>query len=132
MILQSICVNLAVIFYLTFSYMNFNLQISGFASDKGKAFIEILNAKGGVVSQEVITIINKKVSKEINVPTAGKYGIKVFHDENNNKKMDTNLVGFPLERWGTSNGVRPAFRAPKLDEILLEIKVNDIVKVAIR
>jgi uncharacterized protein (DUF2141 family) len=112
--------------------MNFNLQISGFASDEGKAFVEILDAKGDVVSQEVISISNKKVSKKINIPTVGKYGIKVFHDENNNKKLDTNSVGYPTERWGVSNGVRPAFRAPKLDEILLEIKENDVVKVAVR
>jgi uncharacterized protein (DUF2141 family) len=110
MILQSICVNLAVIFYLTFSYMNFNLQISGFASDKGKAFIEILNAKGGVVSQEVITIINKKVSKEINVPTAGKYGIKVFHDE---KKNGHELSWFSIGTLGNFKWRETRFSCPK-------------------
>lgn len=112
--------------------MNFELQISGFASDEGKAFVEVLNESGEVVSQEVLTITNRKVSKKINVSAAGKYGVKVFHDENNNKKLDTNLVGYPTERWGASNNVRPAFRAPKLDEILVEVTENDVVKVAIR
>jgi len=132
MILQSIYVNLIVIFYLTFSSMNFNLQISGFASDEGKAFVEILNGKGDVVSQEIISISNKKISKKMDVPTAGKYGIKVFHDENDNKKMDTNSIGYPTERWGASNGARPAFRAPKLEEILVDIIEDGFVRVAVR
>lgn len=130
--LQSLCVNLAVISYLTLFSMTFNLQITGFASDEGNAFVEVLDAKGDVVSQEVIPIKNKKVSKKISIPATGKYGVKVFHDENDNKKLDTNMVGYPTERWGTSNDVRPAFRAPKLDEILVDVKSNDIIKIAIR
>jgi uncharacterized protein (DUF2141 family) len=35
---------------------------------------------------------------------AGKYAISVFHDENSNGKLDTNLVGIPKEGYGFSNG----------------------------
>lgn len=32
----------------------------------------------------------------------GEYAIKVFHDENNNKKIDRNFLGIPKEGYGAS------------------------------
>ena len=34
---------------------------------------------------------------------AGSYAVKLFHDENDNGKLDTNLVGIPSEGYGFSN-----------------------------
>lgn len=49
------------------------------------------------------------VFKEI---PAGVYGISAFHDEDNNGKLNTNLVGYPMERYGASNNARNTFSAP--------------------
>lgn len=45
----------------------------------------------------------------------GTYGISAFHDENNNGKLDTNLVGYPLEDYCASNNERNTFSAPDFD-----------------
>src|SRR5277367_2207196 len=37
----------------------------------------------------------------------GKYAAYIIHDRNQNGKMDSNLVGFPLEAFGFSNDIRP-------------------------
>lgn len=111
--------------------MNFTIEISGFDSDKGKAFVEIIDENGIAVSRLVLPILGKKVVKTIELPSSGKYGLKVFHDENNNKKLDKNLVGYPTEKWGVSNGIRPSFRAPKTEEILISLKENDKVKIVV-
>lgn len=111
--------------------MNVTLEITGFDNDKGKAFVEIIDEKGKVVSQLVLPINQKKVVKSIELPAAGKFGVKVFHDENNNQKMDKNLVGYPTEKWGVSNSARPSFRAPKTEEILVSVKANDKIKVIV-
>jgi uncharacterized protein (DUF2141 family) len=49
------------------------------------------------------------VFKEI---PAGVYGISAFHDEDNNGKLNTNLVGYPLEEYCSSNNARNMFSAP--------------------
>lgn len=49
------------------------------------------------------------VFKEI--PT-GTYGISAFHDEDNDGKLDTNLVGYPVEEYCSSNNARNMFSAP--------------------
>lgn len=48
--------------------------------------------------------------------TAGNYAVSVAHDENTNKKVDTNFVGMPTEAWGVSNNIRPLMRAPRWQE----------------
>jgi uncharacterized protein (DUF2141 family) len=49
------------------------------------------------------------VFKEI---PAGTYGISAFHDEDNDGKLDTNLVGYPTEDYCASNNARNMFSAP--------------------
>ncbi len=48
--------------------------------------------------------------------TTGNYAVSVAHDENTNKKVDTNFVGMPTEAWGVSNNIRPLMRAPRWHE----------------
>ena len=43
---------------------------------------------------------------------AGTYGISAFHDANNDGKLDTNLVGYPVEQYCASNNARNMFSAP--------------------
>ena len=60
-----------------------------------------------------ISVENKKsVAVFENLPP-GEYAVSVYHDENNNKKMDTNLLGIPKEGVGASNNARGHFGPPK-------------------
>jgi uncharacterized protein (DUF2141 family) len=43
----------------------------------------------------------------------GEYAIAMVHDENSNLKLDTNLVGAPVEGYAAS-GVNKRFSAPKV------------------
>lgn len=44
---------------------------------------------------------------------AGEYALAVFHDENNNKDLDTNFIGIPKEGYGFSNNSKATFGPPK-------------------
>jgi len=46
----------------------------------------------------------------------GEYAIKIFHDENANEKLDTNLVGMPKERFGFSNDAMGRFGPPSFEQ----------------
>ncbi len=46
----------------------------------------------------------------------GTYGISAFHDENDNGKLDTNLVGYPIEDYCASRNARNMFSAPSFDD----------------
>ena len=49
-----------------------------------------------------------------NLP-AGRYAISVFHDENRNGKMDSNLLGIPVERYGFSNNAMGKMGPPDFE-----------------
>ena len=46
----------------------------------------------------------------------GTYAVMVHHDENDNQKMDKNLLGMPLEGYGASNNHTHALSAPTWEE----------------
>jgi uncharacterized protein (DUF2141 family) len=60
-----------------------------------------------------IVKVNKTTARCIfkDVP-AGIYGVSAFHDEDNDGKLDTNFVGYPLEEYCSSNNARNMFSAP--------------------
>lgn len=60
----------------------------------------------------VVKVNGKKALCVFKQVPAGSYGISAFHDENNDGKLDTNLVGYPLEEYCASNNARNLMSAP--------------------
>jgi uncharacterized protein (DUF2141 family) len=47
---------------------------------------------------------------------AGTYGLSAFHDQNNNGKLDTNLLGMPTEDYCASNNARGVLGPPSFND----------------
>jgi uncharacterized protein (DUF2141 family) len=58
-----------------------------------------------------------------NLPT-GSYAFAVFFDENNNKKLDKNLVGVPVEPYGFSKNPTSKWRLPNWEEVKFEMNTS--------
>ncbi|MBA6379444.1 MULTISPECIES: DUF2141 domain-containing protein [unclassified Colwellia] len=75
--------------------------------------------------------VKAKNGKEIaifeNVPD-GDYAIKMYQDENDNNKMDFNMMGIPKEGYGFSNNVG-MFGAPKYKEAKFMVKENTAITI---
>lgn len=55
-----------------------------------------------------------------NVPS-GTWAVLAYHDENSNKKLDTNFVGMPTEGYGFSNGAASRFGPPSFKEAAITV-----------
>lgn len=55
----------------------------------------------------------------------GEYAVMITHDENDNGKMDTNVMGMPLEGYGFSNNPR-VMRKPTWDEARFTVTDGDV------
>jgi uncharacterized protein (DUF2141 family) len=94
--------------------------ISNLKNNRGQVDLAIFNKEKefpkspGKDVRVLLVSINDRKSVAVfdNLP-AGEYAISVFHDENNNKKMDTNFFGIPKEGIGASNNARAHFGPPK-------------------
>lgn len=60
----------------------------------------------------IVRVHNKKALCVFKDVPAGTYGISAFHDEDNDGRLDTNLVGYPLEEYCASNNARNLMSAP--------------------
>ena len=84
---------------------------SGFPMDSSQA-IKIIDATKG----------DKSYSCDFDTVVGKSYAVSVAHDENGNRKVDTNAFGVPQEGWATSNDVTHTFRAPNFEESKFQMK----------
>ncbi len=70
---------------------------------------------GEEIVEGIITPVNEAgsvIAVFENLPL-GTYALSLYHDQNNNGKLDTNFVGIPKEPYGFSNDARGTFGPPK-------------------
>lgn len=51
----------------------------------------------------------------------GEYAIAVYHDQNDNDKLDKNMVGYPKEPFGFSNNYRPIVSGPDFKDCAFDL-----------
>ena len=62
----------------------------------------------------------------------GSYAMFVFHDKNNNNKMDKNFLGMPTEGYGASNNKLPFAAAPHFEDNKFIVNDNKTVSLNIQ
>jgi uncharacterized protein (DUF2141 family) len=56
----------------------------------------------------------------------GVYGISAFHDENNDGKLDTSWVGYPIEEYCASNNARNLMSAPSFSDARFKYRGGNV------
>lgn len=100
------------------------ITMKGFKSDNGSAFIALANSKESYESKggkpvfigATVPVKNLKAEAVFSGIPYGEYAIRVFHDVNGNKKLDTNFLGIPKEPYGFSNNAKSRFGPPDYDK----------------
>jgi uncharacterized protein (DUF2141 family) len=97
-----------------------HVEISGLRNDKGQVLCALFSSAEGFPksSAKAAAHANSEISQgravcEFPGVASGTYAVSVFHDENSNGKLDTNLMGIPREGVGASNGAKGHFGPPK-------------------
>ncbi len=62
----------------------------------------------------------------------GEYAIKIFHDKNSNRVLDTGFFGLPKEPYGFSNNVRPKGRGATFEESVFSAATGDIIEIVLK
>lgn len=120
----------------TFAQSNVEVVIKKIKGTAGSLRVALFNSeeqflktpyKGEIVkiSGETVTVVFK------NVP-AGTYGASVIHDENENEKMDTGMMGIPKEGFGFSNDAMGMFGPPKFKEASFVLPATKSVSVTLK
>lgn len=103
------------------------LDIRGIQKAQGKVFIAAFRKHDPFPSMEgkfkslIVGAKPKSTEAILEIPF-DTYSIAVFHDANNNGKLDKNLFGVPTEIYGFSNNARATFSAPAFEDAAFELK----------
>jgi uncharacterized protein (DUF2141 family) len=108
------------------------VDISGFPSSDGFAMVALNNSKesyeGGenaAIAKTKTLVVDRKAQVVFTNLPYGWYGISLYHDENNNGKLDKNMMGIPKEAYGFSNNARGFFGKPDYKDVKFELNSSE-------
>lgn len=105
-----------------------SIKIKGLKNNLGTVKVALCNSLENYNDHKApfkgfnLPIINNQAEITISDLPIGFYAVKVFHDENNNNDLDTNILGIPVEDYGFSNNASGLFGPPSWKDAKLMIK----------
>jgi uncharacterized protein (DUF2141 family) len=107
---------------------NLTVTVSGLKNNTGKLTAELYNSKGKFLKTAFKTVSSAIKSNSASVIftdiTKGEYTIMVYHDENNNGKLDKNFIGMPKEPVACSNNAKGFMGPPKYEDAKFTITAD--------
>jgi uncharacterized protein (DUF2141 family) len=94
----------------------------GLEGSRGSLLAQLSNAaetfegKGEAFRSAEVKVVDGQAVVVFEAVPLGEYALKVFHDENDNQKLDTNFVGMPKEKFGFSNDAMGRFGPPSFEQ----------------
>lgn len=114
------------------------IKVNGLPNNEGKLLIGIYNQKEGFRDMDKtfrnITLNAQKGSMNVlvdNIPD-GDYAIAVYHDKNENGKLDKNFLGIPTEKYGFSNDAMGKMGPPTYEACLIKVKGNTEITINLK
>ncbi len=116
------------IFVSTLGYAQSNkliVNVTNFKNNQGKVMIGIYNGQENFMKKSVFrksSTIQDNSAKVVfeNLPS-GEYAISLYHDENENNKLDTGWFGIPNEGYGCSNNAKGMMGPPKYEDAKFQL-----------
>lgn len=113
------------------------VRIKEKASTTGSFYYLIFKSKKGFpdVKKESVylgTFSAKESSLLIENVPEGEYALTIFQDENENGKLDTNMVGIPKESFGFSNNPRILMGAPSFEKCRFQVEGKTEIEIKMR
>lgn len=104
-------------------------------NDKGQMFLALYNSETDFLEKEFkgakSKIVNSSCTVTFNNIPEGVYAVSIFHDENDNGKMDTNFMGIPKENFGCSNDAKGFMGPPKWNDAKFDLKGDKSVTITL-
>jgi len=107
-----------------------NIEVINVKSDVGSLYVSVYDSKDTFLGDDyfqhkVIKVADhlqqERIVFDLLLPV-GEYAIAIHHDDNDNKKMDTNFIGIPKEPVAMSNNHIPRFGPPKYTEAKFQLE----------
>ena len=111
--------------------------VDGIEKPTGKIFVAVYDSINfrkqplyyGMVKveqgQEEVTIVIENIA-------AGKYAVSLYHDENDNNKLDTGSYGIPVEKYGFSNNAKGKMGPPDFQDCMFTVEEDSEINITLQ
>ncbi|MDE0530464.1 MAG: DUF2141 domain-containing protein [Albidovulum sp.] len=105
------------------------VEVNEIRSSSGRIYVAIHTARedvnfpdmeGAVAGAWWLAIQGRQSVAFLDLP-AGTYAVSVFHDENGNGDLDTNLLGMPTEGYGFANDATGQMGPPEFEAASVQV-----------
>jgi len=118
-------------FFLTTSETSVTIDVTNIKHHKGTLRMGVFKADNTFGSTytkpdfgQMVAVTGNETQRTMIKLPPGRYALALYHDMNDNLKLDKNFVGYPKESYGFSNNYRPIFSGPKFEDCVFEVKEN--------
>lgn len=126
-----------VLFISISSLFSFTLELTleGVKNKGGNIYIGLYDNQKSFLKEELVFIgkiikDSKSYIKLENIPS-GTYAISLYHDENNNNRLDKNFIGIPKEGYGFSNNPN-IFGKPDFEDAKFELNSDKQLTIEVK
>ena len=115
-----------VLFAQNNTAQDITVKVNNLNSNNGKVYVSLYNSETSFLDKgfkaTFTAVENNSCEVTFKDVPEGIYAISLFHDENQNNKMDSNFLGIPKEDYGCSNNARGFMGPPKWEDAKFEVK----------
>ena len=112
-------------------FSTFTLVVEGVEDPFGEIRIAVFDSENRYLDEpsyaEIVPVSDTMIEWQIDDLAYGQYAIAVYHDRNKNGKLDTNILGIPIENYGFSNNARGKFGPASWGEAKFLVKDRSAV-----
>lgn len=106
------------------SQVNLKIVIKNLENNTGCVVMDFRDGEDEPLKAFSEKIVDKQCVISVSDLKPGNYSFRYFHDENENKKLDTYWIGVPKEGYGFSNNASGKFGPPSFEKTVFEV-TND-------
>lgn len=111
----------------------FEVIVTGFKDREGFLRIGLFNESRHFlkrpIDSKVVSLSADSASVIFQNLPPGQYAVSVFHDQNNNEELDTNVLGIPKEGFAFGNNAMGMFGPPSFEKCSVVISRSSVRQV---
>ena len=101
------------------------MDITGLKSGEGQVRVALFDSEKTFLQKPlksgIVAIEQLQGHWTVKGVAQGSYALAVYHDRNSNGKLDTNLLGIPVEPYGFSNNAHGLLGPPSFSEARFQV-----------
>ena len=109
------------------------IVVDGVDGIKGNLMVGLYNSAGSHMKETAyafkVAVTESIMEIKVDDIKDGEYSIAVYHDVNDNGKMDSGLFGIPTEKYGFSNNAKGFMGAPSFENSRIGFPEQKVVRI---